>query len=108
MTTDADAGRVAAEKLMRAGSVFASAEDVPPVRPEDLSLLERVGEKFESFKLELAARRRRGESERAEEEKEARDRFEDTKASVAAEIARAAEAPSRTSRGSAARRGGGA
>ena len=94
VTTDADAGRVAAEKLMRAGSVFASAEDVPPVRPEDLSLLERVGEKFESFKLELAgAAAARGESERAEEEKEARDRFEDTKASVAAEIARAAEAP---------------
>ena len=94
VTMDADAGRVAAEKLMRAGSVFASAEDVPPVRPEDLSLLERVGEKFESFKLELAgAAAARGESERAEEEKEARDRFEDTKASVAAEIARAAEAP---------------
>ena len=92
VTTDADAGRVAAEKLMRAGSVFESAEDVPPVNPEDLSLLERVGERFESFKLELAgAAAARGNA--GEEEKEARDRFEDTKASVAAEIARAAEKP---------------
>jgi hypothetical protein len=92
VTTDADAGRVAAEKLMRAGSVFESAEDVPPVNPEDLSLLERVGERFESFKLELAgAAAARGNA--GEEEKEARDRFEDTKASVAAEIARAAETP---------------
>ena len=68
MTTDADAGRVAAEKLMRAGSVFESAEDVPPVNPEDLSLLERVGERFESFKLELAgaaaARGNAGEEEK--------------------------------------------
>ena len=94
VTTDADAGAVAAEKLTRAGSVFESAEDVPPVKPEDLSLLERVGEKFERFKLELAgAAAARGGA--AEEETEARDKtFEDTKASVAAEIARAAEMPS--------------
>ena len=110
VTTDADAGRVAAEKLMRAGSVFASAEDVPPVRPEDLSLLERVGEKFESFKLELAGaaaafggslsaprrKRRRGTGSRT-------PRRASRRRSLAPR-----RRPSRTSRGSAARRGGGA
>ena len=93
LTTDADAGSVAAERLTRAGNVFESAEDVPPVKPEDLSLLERVDEKFASFELELAGAAA-AVGGTAEEEKEARDEtFENIEASVAAEIARAAETP---------------
>ena len=53
VTTDADAGVVAAAKLMDAGAVFESATDKRPVSLEDLSLLQRVGRRFETFKAEL-------------------------------------------------------
>lgn len=88
VTTDADAGAVAATKLEKTDNLFESATDVAPVEQEDFSLLERVGRRFESFKLELAAAKANRAND-AEDAAREQAETEQAKAEVLGEIERA-------------------
>jgi hypothetical protein len=57
---EADTGKIAAMQLVRAEKAFESAEEIPLLVKEDMSLLERAGEKFESFTRELGRLRNAG------------------------------------------------